>query len=511
VREAVDQHQVWHEPAFDRVANAISPFFLRSGIYLFLISFICLFYVLNAPLLLGHYDLGWHLAAGDLIRERNAIPLHDPWSFTHGDKPWLNLSWLWDVLASATFQYAGFGGLVLSTVACGAAIVGILTAISLGYGASAIAVCVSVFLACLLYPAYEASPNMYLAVSPNTCTMLFCVVFYRECLRRTRWFVLPVLMAFWANLHGGFLLGFFVIGVFCGAAFLRGAWADLRILALAGIGCLAATFVNPLGWNIYAGAAATMGHFVQGNITEWRSYYDNIEIPGSIPGILYMLAFVALELRYRNSRPVPLEPRLMSWLFLILGLYQFRYIAFFFIFSTAPMALHLSRLLPRRLTAVDVRGALLAAGIVGLGTLPLAYLRVAPALALPTMLSSEDGGYLQNNFANARVLNHWNIGGYLIFATHGTVRPFVDGRAATAYPDDLLHDYFKLVSWEIDEAAWDMVLDKYRIDAVLWVKAHEQLRQFLVERRGWREQYAGAYVTVYVRPQSSLAGEAKRQ
>ena len=86
------------------------------------------------------------------------------------------------------------------------------------------------------------------------------------------------------------------------------------------------------------------------------------------------------------------------------------------------------------------------------------------------MLSSEDAGYLQKHFADARVLNHWNIGGYLIFATHGTVRPFVDGRAATAYPDDLLHDYFKLVSWEIDEAAWDMVLDKYRIDAVLWVR-----------------------------------------
>jgi len=320
-----------------------------------------------------------------------------------------------------------------------------------------------------------------------------------------------VLMALCANLHCGFLLGFFVIGVFCGAAVLRGAWAELRILALAGIACLAATFVNPLGWNIYAGAAATMGHFVQGNIGEWLSYYHNMEMPGSIPGILYMLAFVALELRYRNSRPIPLEPRLMSWLFLILGLYQFRYIAFFFIFSTAPMALHLSRLLPRRLTALDVRGPLLAAGLVGLCTLPMAYLRVAPALALPPMLSSEDAGYLQKHLEGKRVLNNWNVGGYLIFGTHGTVPLFVDGRAATAYPDDLLRDYFKLVSWEIDEAAWDMVLDKYRIDAVLWVKAHEQLRQFLVERRGWREQYTGAYETVYVRPQSGLAGEAKRQ
>ena len=58
---------------------------------------------------------------------------------------------------------------------------------------------------------------------------------------------------------------------------------------------------------------------------------------------------------------------------------------------------------------------------------------------------------------------------------------------ATAYPDALLRDYFKLVEWEIDETDWDTVLEKYQIDTVLWVKAHEQLRRFLVEKRGWKE------------------------
>jgi len=53
---------------------------------------------------------------------------------------------------------------------------------------------------------------------------------------------------------------------------------------------------------------------------------------------------------------------------------------------------------------------------------------------------------------------------------------------------------------EIDEAAWDTVIAKYRIDAVLWVREHVQLRQFLVERRGWKEEYTGLYERVYVRP-----------
>jgi hypothetical protein len=77
---------------------------------------------------------------------------------------------------------------------------------------------------------------------------------------------------------------------------------------------------------------------------------------------------------------------------------------------------------------------------------------------------------------------------------------FVDGRAATAYPDALLRDYFKLAQIEVSEAAWDAVLEKYQTDTVLWVKAHEDLRRFLVGKRGWKEAYAGLYASIYVKP-----------
>src|SRR5947207_8819268 len=86
----------------------ISSYFQRSGIYIFVISFACVYYLVNAPVLIGHYDLGWHLAAGDLIRDQGNIPFHDPWSFTSGDRQWYNVSWLWDVIASLLFQYTNF-------------------------------------------------------------------------------------------------------------------------------------------------------------------------------------------------------------------------------------------------------------------------------------------------------------------------------------------------------------------------------------------------------------------
>jgi hypothetical protein len=80
---------------------------------------------------------------------------------------------------------------------------------------------------------------------------------------------------------------------------------------------------------------------------------------------------------------------------------------------------------------------------------------------------------------------------------------FVDGRAATAYPDELLRDYLKLVRRDIDAATWDKVIGKYKIDAVLWIRAHDQLRHFLVGERGWKEEYTGGYVSLYTRQEAA--------
>jgi len=305
-------------------------------------------------------------------------------------------------------------------------------------------------------------------------------------------------MVLWANLHGGFLLGLLIIGVFGGVALLGRDWANFKIYVFAGVGCFIATFINPLGWHIYEGLATVLGHFSQAYVTEWWPYYRNITVPGSIPGIIYILIFMALELRYRGGCPI--ESRLLSWLFLFLGLYQYRYMSFFFIFSTVPLALHLDRLLSKKPNNLRVQKSLLAAGIVAACALPLVYMQIDPALGLPQMLSEQDLLYLQTLSPHARLLNHWNYGGILIFRNRGAIPVFVDGRAATAYPDALLHDYFKLGQLEIDEIAWDTVLEKYKIDTVLWVNAHEELRQFLVGRRGWKEAYTGLYASIYVKP-----------
>src|SRR5690606_16103082 len=54
----------------------------------------------------------WHIAAGDWILQHRIIPEFDPWSFTSGDYPWLNYSWLWEILFSALRPHAGWHSLV---------------------------------------------------------------------------------------------------------------------------------------------------------------------------------------------------------------------------------------------------------------------------------------------------------------------------------------------------------------------------------------------------------------
>jgi hypothetical protein len=491
--------EVWNGRRSEREKSDVGYLGGRS-IYIFLISLACLYYVANARTLLGHYDLGWHLAAGDLIRSRGSIPFQDPWAFTLGDKQWINLSWLWDVIASVVYEYTGFDGITVLVVACGAIIVGFLAWITLGSGASSLAVGTAVLAASVFYPAFATPPNIYLAASPNTSTMLLSAIFYALCLKKKR-YLLPPLMVLWANLHGGFVMGLLIIGLFGALALLRPDWTNFKYLGFTGIACLAATLINPLGWHIYGGVIETLGHFVQAYITEWRPYHENILVPDSVAGLTYILIFVALELRNGRSVAVPLEARLFSWLFLGLGFYEYRYMAFFYLFSTIPLALHFDLILPKRLKALAAEGNLFTSSIVGICILPLMFAWEAPALMFSDdLISEQDARYLEANLSHARVLNHWNVGGPLIARTHGTVPVFIDGRAATAYPDALLRDYFKLAKWDIDESAWVDILNKYKIDAVLWPTVHDVLRRFLVDKLGWKEQYVGIHESLYIRP-----------
>lgn len=466
------------------------------GCGLLCVSLLVVFALKLGTLLLGHNDLGWHLAAGDLIRETGTLPRHDPWSFTAGAKPWLNLSWGWDVAASALAAAFGLKSLMLMAILTEALIAGGLYATCIGAGASPLAAALAVAGAGVLFPVY-ALPDIYLAASPNLATAAFCVLFYALCLRRAALWLLPLAMVAWVNLHGGFTLGLFIVAVFLAVALVRRTWLDARSLALTALGCGLAVFVNPLGIHVVTGVTETLGHFVQSYITEWRPFLEIVPLAQAVPTFAYAGLFVALELTTR--RGAPLEARLLSWIFLAAGFWQLRYLSIFFLFATVPVAVHLA---PRM--AAIASAAFLQRGMALLGPASVVVLASAghlpsPGAVLPGPDPVAEIDYLSRNRPGARLLNHWNYGSYLIYRTRGAIPVFVDGRAATAYPDAVLGDYFGLAQWAVNEDEWRRVLGRYDIDTVLWVKAHEPLAEFFAHEPGWRLAFSGDIANVYVR------------
>ncbi len=55
---------------------------------------------------LADLDLGWHLAGGLTLMKEGAVPWVDP--FTEGGHPWINYSWLPELLFAAVYRLGGF-------------------------------------------------------------------------------------------------------------------------------------------------------------------------------------------------------------------------------------------------------------------------------------------------------------------------------------------------------------------------------------------------------------------
>jgi hypothetical protein len=453
------------------------------------VAFVLAVDIILGPYLLSHRDLGWHIEAGDLIRAARAIPATDPWSFTAGDTPWYNISWGWDVGAGILYKLGGFSALLLATLAAGALLTSLLMIGAIQSGASPGIACFVTVFACSALPIY-APPDIFFCTAPQTVTLVMCALFYAICASARCLWLLPPLMLLWCNLHGGFPAGFTIIGAFALHALRnRNKPHFLRLMAVA-LPCLLATLINPLGMEIYTGMLRTIGHSVRGHVSEWQPFFSGMSWPGSALCILYIILFVVYEIR-AGKKP-EIAARLPAWFWLLMGLKELRYMALFLILSAPLLAAHLSE---RRLPAKIPNAALIMPLLVMLLALPVLWKDNFPrGVRYPEGIYPEkEVVYLREHDADKRILNHWNYGGYIIFATHGVLPVFIDGRATTAYPDNVISDFTLLP----EKKNWSEILTKYKIGAILWPNA---LEQPMVDSH-WHVAFKGDVATVYERVQ----------
>jgi hypothetical protein len=164
-------------------------------------------------------DLGWHLAAGELVWKTRSLPSHDVFSYLAEGRDWLDSQWLFQLGVYAVHALAGAPGLVLLRLA----IVTTTFALLLATGFRRERLALSLGLTLLaLFTSYQR-----FVMRPELLSVLFlAALFYaaEHAERRPRAYAIGVFLCqvVWTNLHGLHLLGPIFLGLYCLGAHLDG-------------------------------------------------------------------------------------------------------------------------------------------------------------------------------------------------------------------------------------------------------------------------------------------------
>jgi len=285
---------------------------------------------------LWNEDFWWYVSSGRAILQEGGIPSEDPFLYTSGDGiGWVYHSWLWTVVVAGL---EGLGGLesvvVLHGLLAAALVVLLFTTARIDRLGLVNALLVVMVLATLRHRVCGKA---------ELVTWLMLVVFYRLLERPGPWTwrwvaLLGALEVLWANLHGGYPLGVFLVLCYSVGGWaqrrwqlpLRGESRSLRgtdrswpplwlpvllfLLALAGPGHLRDRLA-PYGFVLGSEQVQPTGKSGALLITEWRSPFDGSLPDPTLPWLFALAAAVGV-LSFRRARQWHL-PRLLFLLGMI--------------------------------------------------------------------------------------------------------------------------------------------------------------------------------------------------
>jgi hypothetical protein len=240
---------------------------VRDIIFLFLFWSLLAGPLSNRPL--GDADIGWHIRTGEGILAMHSLPRTDPFSSTMQGQPWFAWEWLYDLLLGILHHACGLNGVVWLCALLVAAIFAMLLAQLVQRGTG-------LLLGVVLMLLSEAASTIHLYARPHIVSWLFSLLWFvalekwerwegREHGQPPRWlrWFFPASMLLWVNLHGGWLFGIALLGIYTFAALVESwrtpeAFAAIRAahraraMAWAWVASAVATLMNPYGWRLHA-------------------------------------------------------------------------------------------------------------------------------------------------------------------------------------------------------------------------------------------------------------------
>ena len=168
-----------------------------------------LFLLSIGEILLRDADSYWQIKVGQWIIDHGAMPHTDIYSFTRFGEPWISSSWLSQVLYAVAYRGADWAGpVILASIAIGATVAIFIYLLS-AYADPARAILLATL--ALLQSAHHLFARPHVLALPVMLAFVGGLMAAADRRSHPSWLLLP-LMALWADLHGGFVLGLALIG-----------------------------------------------------------------------------------------------------------------------------------------------------------------------------------------------------------------------------------------------------------------------------------------------------------
>jgi hypothetical protein len=167
-------------------------------------------------------DLWGHLRFGLDTLQTHSLEAADRYSFT-SDRPWLNHEWLAEIAMAVAWTIAGASGLTLLKLACIAATLALMASALREQGVPhrPAILLLGLTLFGIVPRVTHVRPQLFSVLL--FAALVRTLVSARRASSRQLLWAIPIL-AVWANLHGGWLVGTATLGLFCAGE----AWARSR-------------------------------------------------------------------------------------------------------------------------------------------------------------------------------------------------------------------------------------------------------------------------------------------
>jgi len=473
-----------------------------------------------ATRLLNDAGIGWHIRNGEWILAHHAVTRIDPFSSSLSGGRWYAWEWLYDLAVAVIHHWTGLNGVVFFTAVVIAATFALVFRLAVRRGTG-------LPLGAILVVLAVAGSAIHFFTRPHVLSWLLTVVWFwiLDCddgvRRLLPW--LPLLMILWVNLHGGFLLGFVLLGIYFGESIVRHFVARdvieravtgkrARVLATTALLCGLASLFNPYGYNLHAHVYRYLSdRFLMNHIDEFLSPDFHGAAQKCFLALLLMvfLAVAAAPEKLRLAHGFALLFAAYS------GLYAARNIpvsSILFVLIGGPLlwqaierAPSATAMWPRvrgwfsrlrnygdRLTAMELRfsGFVWPVFFVALGMWicghqgRLGSREIMQAHFREGRFPVKAVDFIKAQGARGPIfaVDYW--GGYLIYRLYPESKVVVDDRH-DFYGDQFLKDYLKAIRIR---PGWEQVLDAMSVDTVL-LPQDSPLANVLRETSDWKISY----------------------